>query len=144
MATLTFPVDPAGLLVDVAVNLEGALLVPLRSGGGGPSPVQGRGLIDTGSDVSAVALPILQRLAIPPVQRTTTQSIGGSLPVNLYRVSLHILDARNIGQPWLSQPALLVMELAYGFPFDALIGLDVLLTCKTLVDGPARRFTLEF
>ncbi len=144
MATLTFPIVPAGLIVDVAVNLEAALLVPLRSRGSGPSLVQARGLIDTGSDITAVALPILQQLGIPAIHKTTTQSIGGSVPVNLYRVSLHLLDAQNVGRPWLSQPSLLVMELARGFPFDVLIGLDILLTCKLLADGPARTFTLEF
>ena len=144
MATLTFPVIPTGLVVDVAVNVQAALLLPLRSSGTGPSPVQGRGLIDTGSDVSAVALPMLQRLGIPPTQRTTTQSIGGTVAVNVYRVSLHLLDARNVGQPWFSHASLLVMELASGLPFEALIGLDVLLSCKLFVDGPARTFRLEF
>ena len=144
MATLTFPIVPAGLVVDVAVNLEAAVLMPLRSRGGGPVPVQGRGLIDTGSDITAVALPILQQLGNPPIRQTTTQTIGGSVPVNLYRVSLHILDARQVGLPWLSYPSLLIMELARGFPFEVLIGLDVLLTCKMLVDGPGGTFTLEF
>ena len=144
MATLTYPIVPAGLLVDVAVNLEATLLVHLRSRRGGPSLVQARGLIDTGSDVTAVALPILQTLAIPAIQKATTQGVGGPVPVNLYRVSLHLLDAQDAGGPWFSHPSLLVMELAGGFPFDVLIGLDVLLACKMVVDGPARSFTLEF
>lgn len=144
MATLTFPIDPAGLVVDVAVNLEASVLMPLRSSGGGPAPIQGRGLIDTGSDITAIALPILQPLGIPPIRQTMTQGIGGSFPVNLYRVSLHIFDARNVNLPWLSQPSLVVMELAPGFPFAVLVGLDVLLTCKMIVDGPARLFSLEF
>jgi hypothetical protein len=91
-----------------------------------------------------VSLPILHQLGIPVIQRTTTRDIGGNLQVNLYRVSLHVLDTQQIGLTWLSQPSLLVMELAPGFPFDAIIGMNVLLTCKLLLDGPARRFTLEF
>lgn len=143
MATLTFPIDPDGLVVDVAVNLEAALLIPLRSSGG-PAPIQGRGLIDTGSDITAVALPVLQQLGSPPIRQTMTQGVGGSFVVNLYRVSLHISDARNINLPWLSQPSLVVMELAPGFPFEVLIGLDIVLTCKTLVDGPGGQFLLDF
>src|SRR5262245_59747960 len=144
MASLTFPIVPEGLVVDVAVNLEAATLLRLLGSGGGPAPIQGRGLRDTGSDVTGVALPILQQLGNPPIRQTTTQGIGGSIPVNIPRVSLHILNARNLGLPWPSQPALNVLELAQGFPLEALIGLDVLLTCKLIVDGPAGYFTLEF
>jgi hypothetical protein len=46
--------------------------------------------------------------------------------------------------PWLVQPDLLVMELPSVLPVDVLIGMDVLLTCKLVVDGPARQFTLEY
>jgi hypothetical protein len=144
MAQLTFQVAPDGLVADVLVNLDASRLIPLRSSGPAASPASGKGLIDTGSDISAVSLPILHQLGIPAIQRTTTRDIGGNLQVNLYRVSLHVLDTQQIGLPWLSQPSLLVMELAPGFPFDAIIGMDVLLTCKLLLDGPARRFTLEF
>lgn len=82
---LTFPILPDGLVVDVLVNLEAAVLLPLRRSGTRPAPVQGRGLIDTGSDITAVSLPILQQLGVPSVLQTTTQGIGGSVAVNLYR-----------------------------------------------------------
>jgi hypothetical protein len=40
---------------------------------------------------------------------------------------------------------LLVTELAAQLPdADVLIGLDVLLTCKLILDGPGRTFTLDF
>jgi hypothetical protein len=64
--------------------------------------------------------------------------------VNLYRVGLHVWDKGNVGLPWLSQPALAVMDLPPGFAHDVLIGMDVLLTCKLTVDGPAGQFTLDF
>jgi hypothetical protein len=144
MAQLTFPILPAGLIVDVMINLQAPVLVPLRASGGGPLPVPGKAIIDTGSDVSAVGLPIIQQLGIPVLHRASTRGIGGSFPVDLYEVSLHILDVQNVGLPWLSQPYLVVMELPSGIPFEALIGMDVIRTCKLLVDGPAGRFTLDF
>jgi hypothetical protein len=52
-----------------------------------------------------------------------------------------------IGPPGvaLTVPDLLVSELTtHLVDMEALIGLDVLLTCKLLLDGPARRFALEF
>jgi hypothetical protein len=144
MAHLTFPIVRAGLVVDVMINLKESVLRPLRSAGGGPPPVPGRTLIDTGSDVTAVALPILQQLGTPAIHSTSTLGIGGSVPVDLYEVSLHILDPQNVSLPWLTQPSLQVMELASGVPFEALIGMDVIRTCKLLVDGPAQQFTLKF
>jgi len=144
MAQLTFPIVRAGLAVDVLVNLEASILLPLRARGSGPPPIPGRALMDTGSDITGVALPILQQLRIPSHLQTTTQGVGGSLKVDLFRVSLHLLDASNVSLPWLSQPSLVVMELPLGFPFDVLIGMDVIRTCKLVVDGPAEQFTLDF
>jgi hypothetical protein len=88
MAQLTFPLLQAGLVVDAMINLKASVLLPLRASGGGPAPVQGRALIDTGSDISAISLPILQQLAIPSIGPTSTQGIGGSHQVNLHEVSL--------------------------------------------------------
>jgi hypothetical protein len=140
---LTFPITPDGLEVDVFVNLEAAALIPLWQTGTHPAPIAGRGIIDTGSDITAVSQSILQRLVVPFVFQTATQGIGGSVPVNLYKVSLHILDSRNVSLTWLTLPTLLVMELPTGLQFDVLIGLDVIRTCKMLVDGPAGKFTLD-
>lgn len=144
MAQLAFTILPAGLIADVLINLEASVLIPLRASGGGPAPVQTRGLVDTASDLTAVALPILQQLGVPPIGQITTHGIGGSVPVRLFRVSLHVFDAQNLSLPWFSQPSLRVMELPAGFPFDVLIGLDILLTCALLLDGPASQFTLTF
>jgi hypothetical protein len=91
-----------------------------------------------------VARAVLQQLGIPPLRQTVTQSLGGPIQVNLYRISFHVLDAQNVNLPWYSHPSLLVMELVAGFPFDVLIGMDVLRGCKTLIDGPAGQFVLDF
>jgi hypothetical protein len=53
--------------------------------------------------------------------------------------------AQPAGSPWLTCSDMLVTELATLLPdTDILIGLDVVLTCKLVVDGPGRSFTLEF
>jgi hypothetical protein len=45
----------------------------------------------------------------------------------------------------LTRDNLLVMEMPSPIPgVEVLIGLDILLDCKLLLDGPARQFTLEF
>jgi hypothetical protein len=140
---LTFPITSDGLIVDVLVNHEAAVLVQLWQQGIQPQPAPARAIIDTGSDISAVSLPILQQLGAQPVLQAMTQGIGGAVSVRLYKVSLHIFDTQNVNLPWLPHPTLLVMELAPDIPFDVLIGLDIIRTCKMTVDGPGGFFTLE-
>jgi hypothetical protein len=71
MAHLTFPVTGAGLEVPVWVGLNDQAVVALAGAGQQvPPPVGGRGLLDTGTDVTAMAPWILQRFAIPVATST--------------------------------------------------------------------------
>ncbi len=147
MVLLAFPVTPAGLAVPVWIGLDGQATAALLAAGLPiPAPVQARGLIDTGSDVAVVASSILQQLGVPLAAATSTHTAAGQIQVNLCAVSLSVTDpAQPAGSPWLTHPGLLVMEAATILPnADVLIGLAILLDCKMLLDGPARRFTLEF
>jgi len=145
MPQLTFVIVPYGLVVDVVVNLEAAVLLPLRASGQVCPPIEATGLIDTASNVSGVSPAIVSQLGLSPVgPPTTTTGIGGPVTVQLYRVSLHIRDARAPNLPMFTLPSLLVMELPPGLSCDVLIGMDVLMGCKLIVDGPGQQFTLEF
>ena len=64
--------------------------------------------------------------------------------MRLYHVSLHLFDSGNPNLVWFSHPSLIVMELQPSFPHDVLIGTDVLFDCIMTLDGPDRRFTLDF
>ncbi len=118
----------------------------LASGQSVPPPLQARGQIDTGSDLTAVAASLLQALGATPATVTaTTTTAGGKVKVRLFEVSLSITDPLQSPTAWLTEPDLLVTELATVLPTtDVLIGLDVLLTCKMALDGPARLFSMEF
>lgn len=144
MPQLTFPIGPDGLVVDVLVNLDASVLLPLRARGQSRPPLAGKGVIDTGSNVSGVSPTLLQQLGGQSLGTTSTVGIGGSYPVRLYRVSLHVCDMQNLALRWFSHPTLVVMELPPWISHEALIGLDILLSCKTTVDGPAGRFSLDF
>jgi hypothetical protein len=144
MPQLTFPITADGLMVDVMVNLEASALLPLRSSGQSCPPLPARGALDTGSNISGVSPRLLQQLGTRSVGTTSTVGIGGSYPVQLYRVSLHICDAQQLTLPWFSHPSVLVMDLPPWVTCELLIGMDVLLTCKTIVDGPGGHFTIEF
>jgi hypothetical protein len=146
MSQLTFPVSPVGLTVPVWIGLSGTVTTALYGTGRPISPpIQARGLLDTGSDITAVASWLLQRLAVPVATVTATHTVAGPVKVDLFEVSLGINDPVQSGSPWLTEPDLLVMELAAVLPnVDVLIGLDVLLRYKLLLDGPVRQFALEF
>lgn len=147
MASLTFAVTPAGLEVPVWVWLTRQAAIDLAVAGQQvPAPIRARGLLDTGSDLTAVAPWILQQLAAVVVRTTTTHTASGQVGVNLYEVSLTITDpTQPTGSPSLTRRDLTVSELTAHLPdADVLIGMDVILSCKLLVDGPARQFTLEF
>ncbi len=144
MPQLTFPIRPDGLVVDVLVNLDAAVLLPLRAAGQSRSPLVGKGVIDTGSNVSGVSSAFLKQLGGRSVGTSSTVGIGGSYPVQLYRVSLHICDLQNLGLSWFSHPSLVVMDLPPWVSCEVLIGMDILRNCKTIVDGPAASFSLDF
>jgi hypothetical protein len=145
MPKVVFPVLADGLLVDVLIGLDGATLVAqLASGQPVTAPVRARGEIDTGSNVTVVSAGILQRLGVPIQYQTTTQTAAGSLSVNVAKVNVGIRDFRDPTSPELVEPTLSVMELTTPLAqVEVLVGLDFLLGCKFLLDGPARQFSLE-
>jgi len=108
-----------------------------------PPPLHVRALIDTGCSTTAVAPLIFGQLGLAPLIAGSSQTASGSVTVNLYSVSLSVFDASRGAMLTLRE--LMASELTTAIPnIDVLIGMDVLLGCKLLLDGPARQFTLEF
>ena len=107
------------------------------------SPIWTRGMIDTGTNVSAVSLAIIHQLEIPPGKAARSEGIGGEYASHYYDVSFTIADKPAKSGPTYSPPDVSVIHMeAVGV--DVLIGLDLLVACRLVVDGPARLFTLEF
>jgi hypothetical protein len=146
MAQLRFPVSSAGLIVPVWLGLCGRETAYLVAAGQAvPRPVHGHGMLDTGSDISAVSSTLLRQLGIGPATATSTTTAAGPIAVRLFEVSVSITDPNQSPTAWLTEPDLLVMELPAVLPaIDVLIGLDVLLKIKLDLDGPAKYFTLTF
>jgi hypothetical protein len=146
MPRVTFSVTRAGLAVAVWVGLDGKTSAALQAAGRPiPAPVRARGLLDTCADVTAIASWVIRQLAIAPATTATTQTAGGVVAVNLYEMSLSIADPGPAGGLLVTHPGLVVSELSVGLPdADVLVGLDLLLEGKLLLDGPARQFTLEY
>jgi hypothetical protein len=109
-----------------------------------PAAVVTRAVLDTGSNATGVSASVIQRLALVSHAGSSTQGIAGSVPVKLYRVSLSVFDSSQPVLPWFVVPDLEVMELPSHIAVDVLIGMDVLLECRLLIDGPGRQFTLDY
>lgn len=146
MMNLTFPVTADGLAVPVWVGLDADRIAGLVAAGRPvPGPIQVRGIVDTGANVTGVAAWVLRQLGISAATTASTTTAGGVMPVGRYRVFLEIADPAHPGGPWLTLSDVYVMDLPTNLPdTDVLIGLDVLLTCKLVLDGPARHFSREF
>jgi hypothetical protein len=146
MAVLIFPLSADGLTVPVVIGVgASAMATCLAAGQPIPAPVTCKGLIDTGCTVTAVRTPVLQQLPLLPTITTTTQTAGGPVDVDVYEISLSVVGSGAAGGPTLVQPAMLVSELQTPLgDVDVLLGLDVLLGCRFVLDGPVRQFTLEF
>jgi len=143
---LTFPVHADGLTLTVLVGLnhqEATTLV--QAGQPVPAPLWKTAVIDTGSNVTCVSGATLQQLGVSGTGQGSTQTASGALAVRLFQVSLGIPLFGNPPGSLLLNRQLTVMELLSAIPnVDVLIGLDILLTGRLLLDGPVKQFTLEF
>jgi hypothetical protein len=146
MSQLNYPISPDALLVQVLVGLKDASIAALVAAGlSVPPPLHAVGSIDTGSDVTCVASHLLAHFRTPVAYTTTTTTASGTVPVNLYEVSLSIAPAAGQTGSLFVHPRLLVMELPQTIPsIDVLIGRDVILQCQLFVDGPGNGFSLSF
>ena len=146
MSQLTFSMPTGELKLTVVIGLSGQESAKLLATGLSiPTPVWANGFIDTGTNITCVARRVLQGLGLSPSGSTKTQTARGQVSVNLFEVSLGIPPAGNLPGPMLTRSDLVVMELAAPIPdVEVLIGLDILLDCRLLLDGPARQFTLDF
>jgi hypothetical protein len=147
MQELKFPIVPDGMICDALIGLNGQTITALVSAHQAISPpVPCRGLIDTGSDITCVGSSVLRKLGlITPIAKTTTTTTSGTVPADLFEVSLSVLNLASSQGSTLVFANLLVMELLGLIPkLHVLIGLDVLLTTRLLLDGPNKEFSLEF
>jgi hypothetical protein len=144
MPVFSFSTGPTGLVVPVLLGLNGKDSANLLAQGQPiPAPLHLQGLIDTGSDVTVVAPFVPRHFSLLPLRSTTTQGTTGSAPVDLYEMSLSILNPGGPGPSMASWDQLVVMESPRGIPsVDVIVGLDVLRECLLIFDGPGQRFIL--
>lgn len=146
MPRLTFSVRPDGLRLDVLIGHDATHVQALQAAGQPlPTPVGGRGILDTGSDVTCVVPSVLSALGLQPANRVRTHTAGGPVAVNLYDVSLTLIDPAGGTRTSFFRPLWTVMELPRNLPtVDVLVGMDLLNELVVMIDGPGKQFTLSF
>jgi hypothetical protein len=146
MPQLTFPILTDGLLVDALVGLAGPATTALVAANQPiPRPLVVRGIIDTGSDVSAVSEATLLQLGIGKLYRATTTTFSGSTEVDICLASLSITNFNDPQAALFVQPNVVVMKMLEVLPkSDVVLGRNALEECRTIIDGPRKVFTLEF
>ena len=145
MARCSFAVEADGLIVDVLVTLEEQALDALRAQGQTtPAPIPCRGMIDSGTNLTAISPGLRTRLGLTRGLRAATTTAAGFVSVTLYVVGLSVTNLKTPGAPELSLPTFAVMELPANLPaVDVLVGLDFLLKCHFDLNGPGGTFLLD-
>lgn len=144
MPRLSFPFGPDGLLLPTLLGLTSAELAATPgAASSGTGLLHVRGLIDTGSTLTAVAPGVLARLNVPRGPSVDTTTASGVVQVYLYRVSLTIYDQAS--GVTLTRPDWTATNLLHDLPdVDILFGLDLLREVVLIVNGPGQTFSLDF
>jgi hypothetical protein len=145
MPTFTWPVQPDGLVVEVMIGADrNQMNAWIGQGVTLPRPILVRGIMDTGTDVTAIAPRLPLALGLPPWGTLSSHTAGGQVSVFAYEISLSILPPNRSGAGF-TAPTLLAGELTHAAPgIEALVGLDVLLQGVFILDGHARTFSFTF
>jgi hypothetical protein len=145
MPHLTLDISDDGPITDFRVGLSPAEAKALRVDGKSiPDAVLCRGLIDTGSDCTCVAVEIIKTLGVTPTGITDAYVAGNPVPqkVQTYALGIHIVHPTGtFTLPGLiSAPGFDMSQMG----IEALIGRDVLKNCFFFYNGAANRFAMAW
>jgi hypothetical protein len=145
MPRLTFPFAADGLLVPALVNRAAPELQAAHlSGTPLPASVRVRGMLDSGTTVTAVVPRVLSTLNIQPGPTLWTTTPAGILAVRSYRISFTIHNAPHSSDT-LHRGDWLVTDLPSDLDdIEVLFGLDLLRQVVLHVDGPNTIFHIDF
>jgi hypothetical protein len=145
MPTLTFSAKEDGLMVPVLVCLKGETVTDLHANGLPiPMPIRCMAVVDCGTTATAVAPWILRQLGLGPGIPATAQTASGVVNTEVHLVSLTILGPNFTG-PGFTISTIVVQELKTVLPgADVLVGLNAMLECNFVLEGPARQFSFIF
>jgi hypothetical protein len=98
MPRLIFPFVPDGLLVPALIGLTRPALQTLQAQGAAlPSLVRARGILDSGTTVTAVAPWVLSTRNATPGPAAQTRTAAGTVSVRYYQISFTIYNLASSG-----------------------------------------------
>jgi hypothetical protein len=144
MPHVTLPITSEGHELSVLIGLDGRSTTALVAAGTPvPRPLLVRGILDSGSSITTVNRQVIQALGLPLFAQHSTQTVAGTVAVNLYDASLSIPPMGRLTASLLVLSDLLVMEPMHPLVgIDVLVGRDVLAHLLSIMDGPQAAFTL--
>src|SRR5262249_31921471 len=93
MPGLIFPIATDGLRVPVLIGHDSARLQAFQVAGMPlPTPLHAQGLLDTGTDVTAVGPSLLNTLGLQAAGSVQTQTASGLVIVQFYKVSITLYN----------------------------------------------------
>ncbi len=144
MPHLTLSRAQEGWVTPLTVGVNGATTASLVAAGQPvPPPQTIRAQLDTGTNITGLSAAVLSLLGLRPLARHTTQTLSGSVPIELFEISLSIPHTGRPSGPPLVLDQLIVMALPTALAgIDALIGQDVSDQLLLILDGPPGELTV--
>jgi hypothetical protein len=143
MSQFTASLTSEGLELLVMIGLCSADMKKLQTASAPvPRPPVVTGILDTGSNGCCISARVASLLGIIPIAQTSTQTAGGTVAVNLYKVSLFIpkpgeTEFLAAADSWT------VSELDPAITgFEAIVGRDLLAQLLLVLNGPRNEFAM--
>lgn len=144
MPKYTYPMHPDGPIVPVLVGLDAPATNALVSAGVPVlPPFHGKGIIDSGSNITVVAPSLLRPVQSVPVHGTDNDCKRAIRSQSVQREPEYSTSTRLSG-PLLTHSTLIVMEMPHPQDVDVIVGRDVLNAYEIHLDGPLNQFHLYF
>jgi hypothetical protein len=108
-----------------------------------PRPAIVPGIIDTGSNCCCISARVASLLGIVPIRQSSSQTAGGSVSVNLYKVSLFIPRPGSTTEFLAVADSWTVSELNRAITgIEAIVGRDLLAQMLLILNGPRNEYAL--
>ncbi len=144
MPQFTASLTAEGLELHVMIGLSSGDMKTLQAAGRPvPSPIVVKGIIDTGSNCCCISARVAGLLGLGSRGLGSTQTAGGTVPVNLYEVSLFIPRPGSTSEFLAVADSWTVSELSPDVTgFEAIVGRDLLAQLLLVLNGPRNEYAL--